>query len=159
MDAYPHIDYQHSIDTLPMFEDDYADLIYASHVMAYFDYVEIIAVLEEWRRVLKPGGVLRLSTPDFEKIIQVYNDILDLSLMFGFIYGRYETNNGFVYYRMIYDYTTLKKTLIKAGFKSVHRYDWRKTVHKDYDDYSQAYLPHMDKENGVMMSLNVEAVK
>jgi len=26
------------------------------------------------------------------------------------------------------------------------------------DDYSQAYLPHMDK-NGLLMSLNLEAVK
>jgi hypothetical protein len=27
------------------------------------------------------------------------------------------------------------------------------------DDYSQSYLPHMDKENGTLMSLNLEAVK
>ena len=27
------------------------------------------------------------------------------------------------------------------------------------DDYSQAYLPHMDKEHGLQMSLNLEALK
>ena len=27
------------------------------------------------------------------------------------------------------------------------------------DDYSQSYYPHMDKEDGKLMSLNVEAVK
>ena len=29
----------------------------------------------------------------------------------------------------------------------------------DFDDHSQAYLPHMDKENGTSMSLNVECIK
>ena len=38
-------------------------------------------------------------------------------------------------------------------------YDWEKTIHKDYDDYSQAYIPHMQKDTGLMMSLNVEAIK
>ena len=28
-----------------------------------------------------------------------------------------------------------------------------------YDDYSQSYLPHMDKENGMLMSLNLEGRK
>jgi len=27
------------------------------------------------------------------------------------------------------------------------------------DDYSQAYVPHMDKENGILISLNVECHK
>ena len=30
---------------------------------------------------------------------------------------------------------------------------------KDYDDYSQAYIPHMDKERGILISLNVEATR
>jgi len=46
-----------------------------------------------------------------------------------------------------------------VGFKEVVRYDWRKTEHFYVDDYSQAYLPHMDKTNGKLMSLNVEAIK
>lgn len=48
---------------------------------------------------------------------------------------------------------------IGAGFKDVRRYDWRQTEHKDYDDFSQAYIPHMDKENGLLISLNIEATK
>ncbi len=36
-----------------------------------------------------------------------------------------------------------------SGFDMVKRYDWQKTIHKDYDDHSQAYYPHMDKENGI----------
>ena len=43
--------------------------------------------------------------------------------------------------------------------KDVKRYDWRDTEHAEFDDHSQAYLPHMDKENGTLISLNIEAVK
>jgi hypothetical protein len=59
----------------------------------------------------------------------------------------------------IFDYETLKNALLDVGFKEVYRYDWRATEHADVDDYSQAYYPHMDKENGKLMSLNIEAVK
>ena len=37
--------------------------------------------------------------------------------------------------------------------------DWRDTEHSELDDFSQSYLPHMDKDNGKLMSLNIEAVK
>ena len=48
---------------------------------------------------------------------------------------------------------------MEVGFKNVERYDWRETEHAEFDDHSQAYLPHMDKENGTLISLNVECTK
>ena len=38
-------------------------------------------------------------------------------------------------------------------------YDWRKTEHAQFDDHSQAYLPHFEKEKGILISLNVESKK
>jgi hypothetical protein len=32
-------------------------------------------------------------------------------------------------------------------------------IHKDYDDFSQADIPHMDKEKVLLISFNVEAEK
>ena len=43
--------------------------------------------------------------------------------------------------------------------KNIFIYDWRKTEHAQFDDHSQAYLPHMDKKNGELISLNVESNK
>ena len=63
-----------------------------------------------------------------------------------------------VYQKTVYDFKSLKNLLEKNGFKNVKKYDWQKTVHKDYDDYSQAYVPHMDKK-GIQISLNLEATK
>ena len=43
--------------------------------------------------------------------------------------------------------------------KSYYEWDFTKTEHSMHDDHSQAFLPHMDKENGTLISLNIEAVK
>jgi hypothetical protein len=51
------------------------------------------------------------------------------------------------------------RDLNSVGFVDVRRYDWRDTEHAHVDDYSQAYVPHMDKENGILISLNVECRK
>jgi hypothetical protein len=65
----------------------------------------------------------------------------------------------FIYHKTVYDFKSLKKLLESAGFRNIHRYDWRKTIHRDYDNCSQAYIPHMDKKRGILISLNVEARK
>jgi len=160
----PHIDHCHSVEKLPMFEDDAAELIYASHVLEYFDREAAEAVLDEWRRVLAPGGILRLAVPDFPALAKVYEQTGELQRLLGPLYGRMQVVCGAepprtIYHRTVYDFPSLRQLLEKAGFDNVHRYDWRETIHKDYDDHSQAYFPHMDKEHGLHLSLNVEATK
>ena len=59
----------------------------------------------------------------------------------------------------LFDFDSLKTELERVGFREVHRYDWRETEHAHIDDYSQAYIPHMDKERGVLVSLNVECLR
>jgi hypothetical protein len=75
----------------------------------------------------------------------------------GLLYGGQDYEYNF--HHVAFDFKFLEKHLTKVGFKNIRRYDWRKTRHKDYDDFSQAYIPHMDKEHGILMSLNVEAEK
>lgn len=57
------------------------------------------------------------------------------------------------------DITSITVELEAVGFERVARYDWRDTEHAEIDDYSQAYVPHMDKDNGTLVSLNVQAYK
>lgn len=159
---YSHIHYRRPVQDLSCFKNNYADLIYASHTFEYFDRFEAEKVLKEWRRVLKKGGVLRLAVPDFEALIKVYKKYGKLEMILGPLYGRWPIpgTTKTVYHKTVYDFQFLKKILLENGFGKVKRYDWRKTPpHKDYDDYSQAYIPHMDKEKGLLISLNIEAVK
>ena len=64
-----------------------------------------------------------------------------------------------IYHKTVYDFSSLNSILKKCGFIKVDYYNWKETDHSNFDDHSQAYIPHMDKENGTLISLNVEAVK
>ena len=44
------------------FDDDSVDEIYASHILEHIDCRE--PVLEEWCRVLRPGGLITIAVPD-----------------------------------------------------------------------------------------------
>lgn len=159
----PHIDYKRSIDDLSIFSDNSIDLIYSSHSFEYFDRIKGIEVLKEWHRVLKPKGILRIAVPDFDQLVTLYNRTGDIEKILGPLYGRMEikTKNSeqILYHKTTYNFKSLKSILEICGFTNVTRYDWRNTIHKDFDDHSQAYYPHMDKEHGLLLSLNVEAIK
>lgn len=144
------------------FKDDSIEEIYCSHGIAYWDQFEIVNVLKEWYRVLKVGGIIRIATPDLDSIIRWY--MKSGEILTGPLYGRMTGGNeqdGFYqfYHKTIYTFTTLKNLLNKIGFHDVKRYDWKTTEHAHIDDHSQAYMPHLEKETGMLISLNVEAIK
>lgn len=154
---FPHITYS-DIDNLN-FEDLSVDIIYASHVLEYFDQYEVVNVLKEWNRVLKKDGILRLAVPDFQAISKLYKEGVSLKNFLGPLYGRMNMGNDVIYHKTCYDFQSLKSVLEKNGFYDTKRYDWKLTEHSQFDDHSQAYIPHMDKENGTLISLNVESKK
>lgn len=174
---YPHIKH-HDITKLS-FEDNSVDLIYASHVFEYFDREEGLEVLKEWCRVLKPEGVLRIAVPDFEMMARLYVEgKFPLKNFLGPLYGKMkmgakgpnEPNAPIIYHKTTYDLSDLKELLESVGFKNIRKYDWKTTPpHDKIDDHSQSYLPSegftptqeapFDKENGYLISLNIEASK
>lgn len=156
---FDHVDYQRDVRDLSCFGDNSADLIYACHVLEYFDLQEAVGVLKEWQRVLKPGGILRLAVPHFEALTRVYCQAGALAKILGPLYGRMSMGNKIIYHRTVYDFESLTYLLRVVGFRGIHCWDWRETEHSEVDDCSQAYWPHMDKENGILISLNVEAQK
>ena len=72
------------------------------------------------------------------------------------LYGGQDYDENFHY--VTFDYKSLSEDLFSIGFTQVKKYDHKTTEHGEMDDFSKSYLPHMD-ENGVLMSLNIEAIK
>lgn len=157
---YPHVDRIGPVDDLSFLTDNSVEHIYACHLLEHFGRKEHVDVLREWFRVLKPGGVLRLAVPDFEACAKLYvaGELANgLETIKGLVMGG--QRDKYDYHGCIFDEATLAATLSDVGFAEIRRWDWRSTDHADMDDYSQAYLPHMDKDNGTLVSLNLEAVK
>ncbi|MFQ5873453.1 MAG: methyltransferase domain-containing protein [Dehalococcoidia bacterium] len=144
-------------EDLSCFEDSYADYIYACHILEHVPRKLTFATLCEWNRVLKPGGMLRVAVPDWDATVQYYNETGDLENLLNWIYGGRQHPDD--YHNRIFNFPGLRTLLVEAGFKRIHKYDWRETEHANYDDFSKAYIPHMDFENGRLISLNVECIK
>ena len=74
----------------------------------------------------------------------------------GLLYGGQDYDENYHY--VTFDYNSLNNDLTQIGFKDIKEYDHTNTEHAHVDDFSKAYLPHMDK-NGILVSLNIEATK
>jgi predicted SAM-dependent methyltransferase len=145
------------IFTLDTFEYNSVDLIYACHCLEHLDHKNSLLALKRWYDVLKSGGIVRIAVPDMERIFAHYIYYRDLKYAYSALWG--SQRHEYDYHKHGWDFSTLQEDLDKTGFKNICRYNWREKEHSYVDDYSQAYVPHMDKENGMLMSLNVEATK
>lgn len=138
MADYPHID-SHDVTKLP-YVDGAVDLIYSSHLIAYFDREEIIPILQEWERVLRPGGILRLATPDWDVLRTIERPLT------GPLYGKMHPG---IYHKTVYGYYDLYLVLRQVGFIDIGRWSWEGLP----DDHSQSTY------DGKLISLNVECTK
>jgi len=133
------------------YDDNMFDLVYASHILEHFPKKQTLNILQEWIRVLKKEGILRLSVPNFEALIEIYRQTKDLDHIIGPMYGK--QNYRYNYHNTVFDYRTLKNVMEKAGLTAVHWWDFRRTEHSEYWDYSQA------ETKGILISLNLEGRK
>jgi len=60
-----------------LFTDETFDLVYHSHLIEHFQKSNAPLFMEECYRVLKPGGIVRVATPDLESIARDYLKYLD----------------------------------------------------------------------------------
>ena len=157
IEKLPGVDIIDDITTLTKIPDNSCEVIYASHVLEHVGRNEFEDVIRTWNKKLKKNGTLRIAVPDFEKVITWYQKTKQIIDIVGLVSGGQKTE--YDYHKMIYDKKSLTEILLKMGFQDIREWDWRHTDHSEFDDYSQSHLPHMEKDNGLLMSLNLEARK
>lgn len=153
---HPHVHYLRPIDDLSVFGDCSVDLIYASHCLEHFSFRRVPAVLEEWFRVLRNGGVLRLSVPDFDLVVQTYlASDCDLDPVHQVIVGGQDYKYNFHY--ALFNRKYLTELLKNAGFTDVKEWIPGSSERTTFDDWSSKTLKIGDVEFPI--SLNLEAKK
>lgn len=159
VEKHEHVDAQCDIRKLDTcFEPGTVDEIYACHVIEHVSRHEILALFASLHKLLKPGGILRMAVPDIEQAIALYCRGMPLyPNLYGLLWGGQRTQ--YDYHTVGFDFATLSKMLESVGFSDILRYEWRDFLPDGFDDYSRSYMPHMDFDNGTLVSLNVTAMK
>ncbi len=151
-----HIHYRRGVDDLRPFRDASVDLVYVSHCLEHIPHGRVNAVLAEWFRVLKPGGILRVGVPDFDALLKVYEawgrdvEKIQLPLMGG---QTYPLNFHFTAFTR----RSLTDRLAAVGFREVR--EWRRGTDEltSLPDFTGLEL---DTPTGkILVSLNLEGVK
>ena len=148
------VDVRSTVTDLSMFPDGSAVEIYASHVYEHLGYQdELPKAFAEARRVLMPGGRLRISVPDMEVLCQLFlhpnaqasanEQFKIMRMMMG---GQMEP---FDFHKVGFSHNILVALLKEHGFREFRRVD----DFRLFDDTSKQRFA------GMPISLNLQCMR
>lgn len=101
------------------FADDYADEAYAIHVFEHFYRWEAKDVLDEWMRVVKPGGRLILELPCLDKVISFfYKKPVSVTTTMWALYGDPRYQNPHMVHKWAWCIGEILWLAEQAGYKA-----------------------------------------
>lgn len=132
------VDYIMDISNILQFSDNSFDLIYASHVIEHVPWFLQKKLFTELYRILKPNGKLEVWVPDFDKVVQVYNDFNQKGINSTNLDGWYRFNEEQDVY------TWVNGRIFSYGDGSANRtsFNWHQCV------FNKDYLKSLFQETG-----------
>jgi predicted SAM-dependent methyltransferase len=155
------------------FADATFDYVVAEHIIEHISHESAQRMLQECHRVLKEGGVLRVSTPNIELTHRLMHSPLTSELQryvswSNHMYGGPDNLDSPIHvvnrlqhewgHQFLYDENTLTVSFRKAGFIQVDRCSPRKSVHwplVNIDSHGEV----IGEEFNELESLILEAIK
>jgi SAM-dependent methyltransferase len=106
------------ISRVPL-EDGIADEVFSAHAIEHFPRRGVPAVLREWHRLVKPGGLLTVCCPNIAFLCLAFsqNKLKCTDELSHFIYGGQDYGEN--YHKCGFDFPLLEKLLLEAGFARV----------------------------------------
>lgn len=135
---------------LDCFESGTVDVVYASNILEHWSLTRTVEVLREWNRVLKPGGNIYISVPDFDSAVKLYLNFGLTEWLRYHLWG--DQKHPLNYHYTCFTFATLAKDLMDAGFKDIKRV-------KEWPFYVKDGSQNVDSLTKQPISLNVSAVK
>ena len=138
------------------------DVVYCSQVLEHLEYWQALDVSKEVYRILKKGGIYRVSVPDAQKIMSLYKKNKNADMMAKNIWG-FEKNikpqnwlqkigRYFIRdHQWLFDEQSMIKLLSSAGFNKIKICDYRIGMCPDIDE--------LDLVDHQKTSLYIEAIK
>lgn len=159
--------------------DETFDYIYSEHIFEHLTHTQGLNMLNECFRVLKPGGHLRLATPDFDFLMGLYNEpekeihkeyvkwstnsfipeisnnLSEKEYLPSFVVNNFFRDWG---HFVIYNFQSLELVLKKAGFANITRQKVGKSEIQEFDKLERhgGIIP---EEFNVLETIVVEANK
>ena len=130
--------------------DRSASYVFLSHLLEHLFYpVQSGQLLAEIKRVLAPGGIVRIVVPDIEQCIKAYVDqneeffaarrrhwtwlpteTTNLESFLAYAGAGPTPGYLFEHHKFGYDFDTLRRCLERAGFVSVRRCEYQRSPHE-----------------------------
>lgn len=118
------------------FIDNSLDYIYTSNFIEHLFKTEAEYLFKEIYRCLKPGGVLRITVPDFQIGVDLFQKGEKQQAIEKFFFVTDSYTDFFSIHKYLYDFEMLRDTLTQFGYKNINKCEYKqgKTPDIDYLD-------------------------
>jgi predicted SAM-dependent methyltransferase len=137
------------------FPDNCVDMIYSSHLLEHFRYPNLLNLLNECLRILKPGGVFSAAIPNARLYLEAYHNPTNFDpALFCRYEPAYHYNSKIDYvnymaymdghHHYMFDEENLDSILRKTGFKTVRPREFDKVLDMEVRHFETIYV-HCEK--------------
>lgn len=116
------IHFQNLVNGIPL-HDRSADIVFSSHFLEHLTKTDGLDFLSECYRILKPGGIFRLLTPDLDIAFEMFKnkdseEVLDLFFYTSPVFD-------FSTHKYLYNFQMLNQRLSAIGFKNIQKMEYQ----------------------------------
>ena len=137
---------------LDYFANNSISEIYLCHVLEHFTSNEIKELMSIFRKKLINGGILRVSVPDFDSIIDIYNSgDKKIEKIHPILFGGQD--NIYNHHKSAFNKSKLIKIFDEFDFENIQEWDTKKIFGSSIGDYSDQFIKVKNKK--IPISLNI----
>ena len=117
-----HVHLQSNGFELSEFADGAISEIYLCHVLEHFSFDEAKSLLKSLKIKMQNGGVIRISVPSFDKLIEIYESCgSDINMVKFALMGGQDYQHNF--HKSIYNLRSLRELLEHCGYSNIKEWE------------------------------------